>query len=126
MSRLQEKRPVTPKKLMQAPGRDEIEGEPEATSGSEYQPDGFNSGSESPPRIRAERQFVEVSEGGHEEEVSPESFEDIAALRREIIELRREMKEMRQEIRNDLREALQAREHKNPKIEIEIIDLEDV
>lgn len=124
MSRLQETGPVTPKKMMKGPGRDEIEGEPEATSGSEYQPDGSNSGPESPSRIKAKRQPVEVSEGGHEE-ASSESPEDIAALRREIIELRREMKEMRQEFRNDLQEVLQAREHKNPKLEIEIIDLED-
>ena len=125
MSRLQEIRPLTPETIMKEPGRDEIEGEPEATSGSEYQPDSFNSGSESPYRIKAERQPVEDSEGGYEEEASSESPEDIATLRRKIIELRREMKEMRQEFRNDLQEVLQAREHKNPKIETEIIDLED-
>lgn len=125
MSRFPETRTITSEKIMKELGRDEIEGEPEATSGSEYQPDDFNSGSESPYRIKAERQPEELSEGGHEEETSSESPEDIASLRRKIIELRREMKEMRQEFRKDLQQVLQAREHKNPKIETEIIDLED-
>lgn len=99
-----------------------MEGELEATSGSEYQPDGPNSGSETPTKITSEKQFVK----GGQKEPSPETSENIAALRREVMEMRREMREMRQEFENGLQEmVLQVKEDTNRKIEIEIINLED-
>ena len=128
MSRLQETCLITPKRVKQEPKRAEIDEELEEASGSEYHPDQFNSGSESPPRITAKRESVKSSDGGREEkeeEASPESSEDIAALRREIIELRRELKEMQKEFRKGLKEILHARKHQALKRKIEIIDLED-
>lgn len=126
VSRLQETRFVISRKVKQEPGEDEGEEEPEVTSDCEYQPDNFKSGSESPPRMTAERQSVEAFEGS-EEETPPDSSEVIAALRREIIEVRREMKEMRQEFRDGLQEISHVKEHhQTPKIEIEIINLEDI
>lgn len=129
MSRLQGKCPITPKKVTQEPRRAEIGGGLGVASGSEYQPD---SGSESPPRIKAERESVESSDGGQEEkddkeeeeeeekeeeegeeeveeETSPGSSEDLAALRIEVIDMRREMKEMRKEFRKGLERILYAR-----------------
>lgn len=128
MSRLQETFSITPKRIKQEPKGADIEEELEAASGSEYQPDEFNSGSESPPRITAESESVESFDSGQEEEqeeeASPETSEDIAALRREMLEFRHEMKEMRKEFRNGFKEIFLARKHQPHKREIEIIDLE--
>lgn len=52
MSRLQETCLITPTRVKQEPGRAEIDEELEAASGSEYQPDQFNSGSDPELRLR--------------------------------------------------------------------------
>lgn len=138
MSRLQGKCPITPKKVKQEPREAEIGEGLEVTSGSEYQPD---SDSESPLRITAERESVESSDGGQdqkedededeeeeeeeEEQRSPGSSEELAALRREVIEMRREMKEMRKELRKGLERILNARKQQPHKGEIDIINLGD-
>lgn len=129
MSRLQGKCPITPKKVKQEPRGAEIGEGLGVASGSEYQPD---SGSESPLRITAERESVESSDGGQEEKEdedeekeeeeeqrSPGSSEELAALRREVIEMRREMKEMRKEFRKGLERILNARKQQPHKGEIE-------
>lgn len=142
MSRIQEPCPITPKKIKQEPKRAKIEKVIEVDSGSEYQRD---SGSEYPPRITAEIESVESSNGSqedkekekedeeedeeeeeeeHEEEIFSGPSEELAALRGEMREMRREMKEMRKEFRKGLEMILYTRKHQPCNGEIEIINLE--